>query len=84
MNNIFILLFLTFSFVAAPALAEKPDWSGKGKPSVEQKKAHKSAMEAKESIEDDLEEEKEKKLKKQHEELKGLEKQKAKKIVNSL
>ena len=89
MDKIVMLFFFVISFVAAPAIAEKPEWAAKGKPSPEQKKAHNSAMEAKESIEDDLEEEKEKggeikagkekQLKKQHDELKGLEKQKVKK-----
>lgn len=34
------------------AWAEKPEWAGKGKPSAEQKAAHKAAMKAKESQDD--------------------------------
>jgi len=89
MKTTLIFFFLAIFLVSSPALAEKPDWAGKGKPSVEQKKAHNSAMEAKESIRNDVEEEREKgekvktekemKLKKQGDEVKGLEKQKAKK-----
>ena len=86
MNKKLMLLIISLIFISTPALAEKPDWAGKGKPSVDQKKAHKSAMETKGDLNDDLEEkgekiktEKEKKNMKQSDELKGLEKQKVKK-----
>jgi len=35
------------TLAAAPAFAEKPSWAGKGKPTMEQKEVHRSAMEAK-------------------------------------
>ena len=64
-------------------MAEKPEWAGKGKPSAEQKEAHKAAMEAKEDIdenEDQVKETKEKKEKKEmSSESKGLDEQSAKK-----
>lgn len=87
MNKKLIVLMLMSIFVA-PVMAEKPEWAGKGKPSEEQKAAHKAAMEAKEDIDDhasvdgndDIDEQKDK-IKKQKKgkskELKGLEKQRA-------
>lgn len=86
---------MSIAVISVPALAEKPDWAGKGKPSAEQKEAHKEAMNVKEKLEDDLQdyndndeikelkEKKEKKAKKlkqeKAEKLSGLEKQQAKK-----
>lgn len=75
------------AMIAAPgfSLAEKPEWAGQGKPSQEQKEAHRTAMQAKEDSADydDTDEKikkeksrKEKSVKKDREEkLKGLEKQ---------
>ena len=59
-----------------PALADKSEWAGKGKPTDAQKAAHQSAMEAKEDLDND-DEIKEKKDK--SDKLKRLEKQKSKK-----
>lgn len=88
MYKMLMLFFLAFSVVTAPVLAEKPEWAGGGKSSVEKNKAPKSAIE---SVADDVEIEKEKKekiktdkekkLKKEHDELRGLEKQRATKTV---
>lgn len=51
----------------APAFAEKPEWAGKGKPTAEQKAAHKAAMNAKDETDDDEGERlKEKKAKKEN------------------
>jgi hypothetical protein len=49
------------SVFIAPVMADKPEWAGKGKPSAEQKAAHKVAMEAKEDKKD--KEDKEDKIK---------------------
>jgi len=79
MNRNLIVLILLSVFVA-PVMADKPEWAGKGKPTDEQKAAHKSAMEAKGDSDDDdirLKEKKEKKEKSSK--LKGIEKQHAKK-----
>ena len=85
MNRNLIVLILLSVFVA-PVMADKPEWAGKGKPTDEQKAAHKSAMEAKGDSDDDdgrLNEKKQKKQKKKKKEksskLKGIEKQSAKK-----
>ena len=51
-----MVFFIAFYFVVTPAIADKPEWAGKGKPSLEQKKAHKSAMKAKKGIGKDLDE----------------------------
>lgn len=48
-----LLPLILISLFAAPALAEKPEFAGKGKPSEEQLKTHKAAMEAKEELDDD-------------------------------
>ena len=48
-NIIFLLLMSAF---IAPAIAGKPDWAGKGKPTDAQKSVHESTMEAKEDIYD--------------------------------
>lgn len=62
-------------FLAAPVLAEKPSWAGNGKPTQEQKEAHKQGMNAKESDLEELKLEKDKKDK-----VNGVEKQKEKKM----
>ena len=74
---------VVMSLLVMPALAEKPEWAGKGKPTAEQKEMHRAAMEAKgddmDMDESRLKEKKEKKEKKQKKEkssdTKGLEKQ---------
>lgn len=50
-NKLFPLILI--SLFATPALAEKPEFAGKGKPTEEQLNAHKAAMEAKEDLDDD-------------------------------
>jgi hypothetical protein len=89
-KNLLTITILMIAFVA-PAIADKPEWAGKGKPTAEQKAAHKSFMNAKEDLDDEdavdkLKKEKEKKFKKDKEmddqlsgEVQGLEKQKLKK-----
>ena len=74
--------------LTSPVLADKPEWAGKGKPTAEQKAAHRSAMEAKEGLDEELNEEtkaardkskdknKYKANKDRTEKVKGLEKQK--------
>ena len=52
-----IILALTF---ASPALAEKPTWAGKGKPTEAMKAARSEAMESKEGLEQAIDEKKEK------------------------
>ena len=84
MNKNLIVLILMSVFVI-PAMADKPEWAGKGKPTEEQKAAHKAAMEAKEDLDDDDDDDddrkKEKKEKKEKpDKLKGAEKQTAKKL----
>ena len=77
-RNLIALILL--SIFVVPVMADKPEWAGKGKPTDEQKAAHKSAMEAKGDSDDDdnrLKESKEKKEKSSK--LKGIEKQHAKK-----
>lgn len=82
--------FLLAAFIALPSMAEKPEWAGnKGKPRVEQKESHRSAMQVKEDLEEehekkekklkDKKQKKEKKIKGESEEFKGLDKQQAKK-----
>lgn len=72
--------------LAAPVVAEKPEWAGKGKPTQEQKEAHQLAMDAKEGEQEKLKLEKDKKDKKDKKEKKdntekvsGIEKQTEKK-----
>lgn len=85
--SIFVFCFL----VSGTAIAEKPEWAGKGKSTAEQKATHKAAMNAKEDVEE-IESEakgkvKDKKQKKDKAEkkvkaeksVKGLDKQKDKK-----
>ncbi|MBW2998950.1 hypothetical protein KY321_05415 [Candidatus Woesearchaeota archaeon] len=55
-----------FLFASQTLLADKPSWAGKGKPTAEQKEAHKKAMNAKGDDSDDKEKKsKNKKEKKQ-------------------
>lgn len=63
-----LLPLILISLFATPALAEKPDFAGKGKPSEEQLKTHKSAMEAKEDMDDDDGEMKQEKIKQEKKE----------------
>ena len=60
---------LVCAVISISALAEKPGWAGKGKPTAEQKEAHRTTMKAKDNPEEKIEKEK----------LKGFEKQKEKK-----
>ena len=84
MNRNLIVLILLSVFVV-PVMADKPEWAGKGKPTDEQKAAHKSAMEAKGDSDDDDNRLKEKKEKKdKSSKLKGIEKQSAKKSEQEL
>lgn len=86
-----MLLALVFS---STAFAEKPEWAGKGKPTSEQKEAHRAEMGAKGGIEEEIDEnekkikkekiKKEKKIKGEHDELTGLEKQKETKSEQKL
>lgn len=67
MKSLFLSILLAL-FVATPVMAEKPEWAGKGKPTAEQKEAHKSFMKNKGKMEDEYEDssgkiKKEKKLK---------------------
>jgi hypothetical protein len=71
----FAFLMIT-ALMAAPAWADKPERAGQGKPTVEQKAAHKSAMHAK----NDADEKQAKPEKENSEKEKsGLEKQQQKK-----
>lgn len=90
MNKHLIALVLMLAFVT-PVMAEKPEGAGKGKPTEEQKAAHKAAMEDKEGLDDadnsdddsdDRIKEKKEKIEKSSE-LKGIEKQGAKKSEQS-
>ena len=78
-----LLVLLLAGVFIAPAIADKPEWTGKGKPSDEQKAAHQAAMQAKEDIDDSEDRIKEKEEKEEKEggsnELKGTEKQSLKK-----
>lgn len=51
-KNLLTIMILMVAFVA-PAIADKPEWAGKGKPTAEQKAAHKSVMNAKEDLDDE-------------------------------
>ncbi len=78
-----VALILASAFIA-PAMAAKPEMVGKDKASTEQKAAHKSAMNAKDELDIEKNELKEKKAKKEKpEELKGMEKQSAKKSAQT-
>ena len=78
-----ILVFTLTILVSGIAVAEKPEWAGKGKPTAEQKAAHKAAMNAKGDVDDmekdSMDGDKEKKAKKAEKTVKGLEKQAEKK-----
>ena len=75
-----LLALLLAGVFIAPAIADKPEWTGKGKPSDEQKAAHEAAMQAKKDIDDRDDRIKEKKEKEdKSRELKGIEKQNLKK-----
>jgi len=63
-----LLPLILISLFATPALAEKPDFSGKGKPAEEQLKTHKATMEAKEDMDDDDGEMKREKIKQEKKE----------------
>ena len=80
------LLVLIFAGIfVSSAIAAKPEWAGKGKPTDEQKAAHQAAMEAKKDLDDEAKEKKKdlegeaKEKKEKKEKVKGLEKKKAKK-----
>jgi hypothetical protein len=76
MNKGKLIVVLLSVFVISPVVAEKPEWAGKGKPTVEQKEAHRAVMEAKvEEVEDEGRE-----LEKMESSKKGLEKQREKKL----
>jgi hypothetical protein len=47
------VITMLLSLVAMGANADKPEWAGKGKPTAEQKAAHKAAMNAKEDDDDE-------------------------------
>lgn len=51
-----LVVTILFSFIAMGAYADKPEWAGKGKPTAEQKAAHKAAMNAKEDDDEDYDE----------------------------
>ena len=82
-----LLTTLLFTvLLTSPAMAEKPEWAGKGKPTAEQKEAHKAAMNAKEGLDKDVDvdvkhekDERDEKSEKKPKDIKGLEKQQAKK-----
>ena len=73
-------LFASLLFVLSTslALADKPEWAGSGKPTEEQKEAHKSAMKAKVDEEINTEIIKEKEVR--TDKIKGIEKQQKKKL----
>jgi hypothetical protein len=81
MRTAIISVALTAVMVSATVLADKPEWAGKGgKPTAEQKAAHKDAMSAKQGKGGELEEGKQQKQKKEknREEKHSREKDKAK------
>ncbi len=53
MRSRLLVVLCLASVFAVPAIAEKPEWAGKGKPTEEQKAAQKEAMKAKEDLDDD-------------------------------
>jgi hypothetical protein len=92
MYRIITSFFVTLFLFTTPALAEKPEWAGKGKPTAEQKDIHRATMETKGNLEDSdkskkksdkssksEKSEKSKSEKDSEEKVKGLEKQKLKK-----
>lgn len=48
-----LIVGLVALFLVAPALADKPEWAGDGKPTSEQKEVHKEAMTAKAGYDDE-------------------------------
>ena len=52
MYRIITSFFVTLFLFTTPALAEKPEWAGKGKPTAEQKDIHRATMETKGNLED--------------------------------
>lgn len=48
-----LIVGLVALFLVAPALADKPEWAGDGKPTSEQKEVHKEAMTIKEGYDDE-------------------------------
>ena len=48
-----LIALVLMSIFVVPVMADKPEWAGKGKPTAEQKEAHKAAMEAKEEFDED-------------------------------
>lgn len=48
-----LIVGLVALFLAAPALADKPEWAGDGKPTSEQKEVHKEAMTTKAGYDDE-------------------------------
>ena len=54
MKTLSLLIILTL-FISNTALAKKPEWAGKGKPTKEQVKAHKESMKAKKGVESEYE-----------------------------
>ncbi|WP_017221483.1 hypothetical protein [Moritella dasanensis] len=72
-----LLVSLFAVALAPPVFADKPEWAGNGKPTSEQKEAHKSAMQAKDDEQESTKIKKDKKDKEDRiEKVKGSEKQK--------
>lgn len=77
-----LIIFVLMSIFITPVMADKPEWAGKGKPTAEQKEAHKTAMEAKEKFDEDdnpLKDKKDKKDKKYKKSKKSNKDEKSKK-----
>ena len=72
-----LIALLVMGFFVMPVMAEKPEWAGKGKPTMEQKEAHRAAMKAKDGM--DGEEYRLKEKKEKSTMPAGLEKQRDKK-----
>lgn len=52
MKILSLIIVLTL-LISNAAVAEKPEWAGKGKPTKEQLKAHKASMKAKEGVDNE-------------------------------
>lgn len=63
-----LLPLILISLFATPALADKPEFAGKGKPSEQQLNTHKAAMEAKDDLDDDEGQMKQEKIKQEKKE----------------
>jgi len=75
-----LIALLVIGFFIMPVMAEKPEWAGKGKPTMEQKEAHRAAMNAKGGMDGEGPRQKEKKEKRERTAApQGFEKQRAKK-----